>query len=67
MDYPPCFNSKEIFEAWVEVSLDDNSEEPDPRFSFCNYCTKKYQSEMKQIDMCLYPEKELVEEEDGWN
>jgi len=54
MDFPVCFDTEENFEAWVSLaeSQDDGR---DPRISFCNYCTKEYQSEMTIQGRCQNP------------
>lgn len=62
MDFPLCFYSKEEFEAWVSSSENDGRE--DPRLSFCNYCTKRYQDIMKVIGRCENPEHEFKTEEE---
>lgn len=61
--YPRCFQTGKDFKAWVEMSKDDGL--PDPRFSFCNYCSKTYQQIMIDLDKCDNPTFEINEEDDG--
>lgn len=63
MSYPLCFNSEAEFETWVTISELDGSDLGSPRFSFCDYCTKKYQAEMILQDRCSYPDL-LVDNDD---
>lgn len=56
MDYPKCFDSSDEFEAWILDAERDFSDLPSPRFSFCSYCCKGYQSDMIQQGRCQNPD-----------
>lgn len=56
--FPLCFYTSEEFEAWAELG-ENESPFPDPRLSFCHYCTKDYQKEMTQRGRCESPDLDL--------
>lgn len=66
MDYPLCFGTEQNFEAWVSFAeLFDDGEEP--RLSFCNYCTKDYQTAMKKLSKCQNPDFQIKEDDEEWD
>ena len=62
--FPPCFDSKEDYEAWVKLAEEDPELE-EPRLSFCVDCTKSFQARIKKEGRCMFPWLEVIEEKDG--
>lgn len=58
--YPKCFESKDSYEAWVSCNAQDVLD-GDARFSFCQYCTVKYQDEMIKQNRCENPTFDIEE------
>ena len=71
MSYPKCFPSKGEFDTWVRLSENDGG--PDPRISFCESCSVKYQYDMILVGRCENPgfvideEKEDIINGENWN
>jgi len=62
MGYPKCFPSQGEFDTWVRLSENDGG--LDPRISFCDVCTVKYQAKMIEEARCENPELVIDEEKE---
>lgn len=71
MSYPRCFDSQLEFDTWVELS--ENDGDVDPRISFCESCSIRYQKAMIKENRCENPEfmideeKEMIIDGENWN
>jgi hypothetical protein len=71
MSYPKCFDTKQQFNVWVEQSESDGL--PDPRVSFCDSCSLRYQHAMIEENRCENPDYVIDEESEdivdgeSWN
>lgn len=71
MSYPRCFDSQLEFDTWVELS--ENDGDVDPRISFCESCSIRYQKAMIKENRCENPEfvideeKEIIIVGEPWN
>jgi hypothetical protein len=62
MSYPKCFDSQRQFDTWVELS--ENDGDVDPRISFCDSCSVRFQKLMIQQDRCENPTLEIDEQKE---
>lgn len=62
MSFPKCFGTQQDFDTWV--SLSENDGDKDPRISFCESCTNRFQKLMKKLDFCENPDFVINEEDE---
>jgi hypothetical protein len=71
MTHPKCFDSQQQFDTWVELS--ENDGDVDPRISFCESCSIRYQQQMIKEGRCENPsfvineEQEVIIDGERWN
>ena len=57
---PSCFNNKEEFEAWREMS---RRKPPAGDNWICGDCLRPYQAKMTAVGRCAYPDRDLGAQE----
>ena len=59
--YPPCFESLEQYQGWLDASDPELGSKPPPRTdwpgepNYCRDCTPWLHKEMREQDRCLFP------------
>ena len=69
--FPPCFESAEQYEKWIDASDPETGAKPPPRTdwpgepNYCRDCDPEYHKEMRKQDRCLFPDTRFVLSGDG--
>ncbi len=65
-DFPPCFESRIQYEAWLDASDPETGSKPPPRRdwpnepNYCRDCNQKDKNKMRRAGRCLFPDMTFV-------
>lgn len=65
-EHPPCFQSTEQYNAWIDASDPELGACPPPRNewpaepNYCRDCTKEGRNEMRDMGRCLFPRTRFI-------
>lgn len=60
--YPPCFEGRIQYEAWLDASDPETGSKPPPRRdwpnepNYCRDCSPEGRNEMRKAGRCLFPD-----------